>query len=107
MTLGERIKSYRHDAGLTLQQLSQQLGISMTYLNDLELGVRTPRRGLSDQTLSRFAGLFQMSVKELRNDIAEPRVLQISAAWTGKEVRVACLSTDGKITIAYPEREEV
>lgn len=38
MGIAQRIKSWREAAGLTQAQLAKQLGISQTYLSDLEHG---------------------------------------------------------------------
>ena len=61
MKLGERLRELRQQRDLTLLQLSQQTGLSVSYLSDLERGRTNP----SIDTLERIAGTYQVLLGEL------------------------------------------
>ena len=61
MKLGERLRELRQQRDLTLLQLSQQTGLSVSYLSDLERGRTNP----SIDTLERIAGMYQVLLGEL------------------------------------------
>ena len=42
MKVGQRIKACRKEAGLTLKQLSERVGISVSFLSDIENGRSNP-----------------------------------------------------------------
>jgi len=56
--LGERLKKLRKESGLTLDQLSSQLGIARTTLSGYESGRREPNM----ETILRIADLFNVSI---------------------------------------------
>lgn len=43
--LGDRLRDLRTEAGLTLSQLSERSGVSVSYLNDIEHGRTVPSLG--------------------------------------------------------------
>lgn len=43
MTVGERIKEYRKQAGLTQKELGDRLGVSNVHIGQYERGLRNPR----------------------------------------------------------------
>ena len=61
MKLGERLRELRQQRDLTLLQLSQQTGLSVSYLSDLERGRTNP----SIDTLERIAGTYHVLLGEL------------------------------------------
>lgn len=65
MKLGERLKSYRKNAGYTLAQLKDLSGLSVSYLSDLERGRTNP----SVKTLNTLASIYKISVSYLTEGI--------------------------------------
>jgi transcriptional regulator with XRE-family HTH domain len=61
MKLGERLKGYRKNAGLTLAELKEKTNLSVSYLSDLERGRTNP----SLETLKQIAGVYQTTVSAL------------------------------------------
>jgi transcriptional regulator with XRE-family HTH domain len=59
--LGDRIKEARVEAQLTLRGVAASLGISPSYLNDIEYNRRTPAEG----TLEKIAALFEFDIDDL------------------------------------------
>ena len=43
MTVGERIREYRKQAGLTQKELGDRLGVSNVHIGQYERGLRNPR----------------------------------------------------------------
>jgi transcriptional regulator with XRE-family HTH domain len=68
MTLGERLRSLRKGATLTLKQVEANTGISIPYLSDLE---RDKVLNPSLDTLGKLAGVFQLTVGELLEGVDE------------------------------------
>ncbi len=65
MKFGVRLKSLRKSAGLTLAQLKEATGLSVSYLSDLERGRTNP----SVKTLNKLASLYNISVSSLTEGI--------------------------------------
>ena len=63
-TLGQRIRHFRNEAGLTLDQLGERVGIAGSQLSLMENGRREPRLSL----LQGIAGTIGIPVSELLND---------------------------------------
>ena len=61
MKLGERLRLIRREHRLTLKDLSQSAGLSLSYLSDMERGVVNP----SIETLQKVAGAYEMKLTEL------------------------------------------
>ncbi|MFL0181933.1 MULTISPECIES: helix-turn-helix domain-containing protein [unclassified Mycobacterium] len=59
--LGDRVKDARVEAGLTLRGVAKSLGLSPSYLNDIEYNRRTP----SDDALQKISALFGLDLDEL------------------------------------------
>ena len=59
--LGDRIKQARLERGLTLRGVASSLGLSPSYLNDIEYNRRTP----SDDALQKISTLFDLDIDEL------------------------------------------
>ncbi len=60
-SLGDRIKEARVEARLTLRGMAKVLGLSPSYLNDIEYNRRTP----SDDVLQKIADLLGLDRDEL------------------------------------------
>ncbi len=63
-TLGQRIRHFRNEAGLTLDQLGERVGIAGSQLSLMENGRREPRLSL----LQGIAGIVGIPVSELLHD---------------------------------------
>ena len=61
----ERIKQLRIDKGLYQQYVAKQVGISPTYLSDLESG----RRNISKDILDKLCEVFGMELNELLDGV--------------------------------------
>jgi transcriptional regulator with XRE-family HTH domain len=75
MTLGDRLRSYRHLAGLTLKEVAHFTGISLSFLSDLEHGRSDP----SLDTLRRLARFYNVSA-DLVLDGTEPVINDLASA---------------------------
>jgi transcriptional regulator with XRE-family HTH domain len=102
MTIAERVKAYRLQPPYpSLRIMAQRLGITASYLSEIERGLKIPK----GKTLEKFAGFFGTTTQLLLyKEQADLRIMQISAAAVGDEVRVACLLSDGTVQMAYPEK---
>jgi transcriptional regulator with XRE-family HTH domain len=56
--LATALRKQRQAAGLTLKQLSQQCGLSISYLSDLERSIRDPRL----ETLERIGDVYGLEL---------------------------------------------
>lgn len=65
MTLGQRLRFLRKKNQFTLKDLSQLADLSIPYLSDVERGAVNP----SVETLQKIAKAYNMTVKELLNDV--------------------------------------
>jgi transcriptional regulator with XRE-family HTH domain len=73
--LGKRLRHLRHDQGLTLAQLGQQVGLSASYLSQIERGVAMP----SLSNLTTIARTLDVGVAHFfENDVSAPRVVRSS-----------------------------
>ena len=66
MSLAERLKDTRKQAGLTLEQLATEAGVSKTYLWELEHDTEGEKRPSAD-VLLRIANALQTTIAELLN----------------------------------------
>jgi transcriptional regulator with XRE-family HTH domain len=66
MSLAERLKDIRVQAGLTLEQLAAQSGVSKTYLWELEHDTHAEKRPSAD-VLLRIAGALKTTIADLLN----------------------------------------
>ena len=76
MTIGERIKKIRKEAGLTLDKFGERIGLKKASLSQIENG----RNGASDQTIKMIAREFGVSEEWLRTGDGEPKVVTASGA---------------------------
>lgn len=91
--LGSRIKSERKRGGLTLEQFSEQVGISRNYLWELEDGRKAPALG----TLCAMALALNISVDYLLGMTEERRTLTSSPApsWHSRSVERIAAALNG------------
>jgi transcriptional regulator with XRE-family HTH domain len=92
--LGKRLRALRNRRGLTLAQLAQQVGLSASYLSQVERSVTTP----SLPKLTAIAGVLDVELGYFFEEVvAPPRIVRLNRgkkiASTGG-VAVELLSTD-------------
>jgi transcriptional regulator with XRE-family HTH domain len=76
-SLGDKIRAMREERKLTLEELGKQLGLSTTYLSEIELKERTP----SIQTLQKISRYFNVPVSVFLQT-------QSKLATTGKKIKM-------------------
>jgi transcriptional regulator with XRE-family HTH domain len=59
--LGERIRKFRGDKGITQEEAAYRAGLDYSYYNQIEMGKRNP----SVKALSRIAKTVGVSIKDL------------------------------------------
>jgi DNA-binding XRE family transcriptional regulator len=69
-TLGQVVRQAREAKGLTLRQLAKEIGVSASFLVDVEKDRRKPLR----ERLPKFAEVLGVTVEDLR--IADPRTTE-------------------------------
>lgn len=98
MTLGERIRAHRKRAGLSQEQLAEQIGVSRQAVTKWESGKSTPGTG----HLFRLAEVFGTTVDLLLSpeDAAPPapQAPARRAAWRAR-LRTACLAAAGYLVL--------
>ncbi len=67
VTIGDNIRKYRKKKNLTQKELGDIVGISNTYLSDMEIGRTNP----SIKTLKRIAKGLEISYVDLMKDTEE------------------------------------
>ena len=79
MTVGERIRAARKEAGLTQKQLGEKLGVSAAMIGQYETGARNPKIG----TLIKIADALVINVNELVdfNDMNKHVIAEIFENW--------------------------
>lgn len=66
MNIGEQIKKYRKEAGLSQKELGQKLGVSQQHIAQYENGKRIPKI----ETINNIAGALQIGVRRLYPDFS-------------------------------------
>jgi|SRR5581483_10903101 len=67
--LGETIRTYREEAGLSLRELARRVNVSAPFMSDVELGRRFPK----EETLMEIATVLKVDSEELSKfDHREP-----------------------------------
>lgn len=76
MLIGNRLRKIRKDKGLTLKEVSKEIGISLPFLSDVERGDANP----SINTLEKLAAFYEMQVAELLINVENTQVEKIFPA---------------------------
>lgn len=69
-SVGEHIRNLREGAGMTLKNVSEQLGIDTSLLAKIERNERQPTR----QIIKHIADFFKIDEKELQNDFLSDQI---------------------------------
>ena len=98
--LGETIRTFREEAGLSLRELARKVNVSAPFLSDVELGRRFPK----EETLQAIATVLKINPEELskfdhRESVADfKRLLETNPA-LGVALRSAVTKVKtGKLT---------
>src|SRR5882724_4314662 len=59
--LGETIRAYREEAGISLRELARKVSVSAPFMSDVELGRRYPK----EETLREIATVLKLDPEEL------------------------------------------
>lgn len=73
MNLGSTIKTYRRNKKITLKELAEKVGITASFLSDIENGKKQP----SVETLSKLAEAFEVPLYMLFKDTSNEETLEI------------------------------
>ena len=87
--LSENIKRLRKQRGLSQLKLANELGMAITFINDIE----NCKKWVSPETLAKLAGFFGVPVAELFSTPAAPRPLDsqlFAQALTSELHRAIC-----------------
>ncbi|MBU9712110.1 helix-turn-helix domain-containing protein [Evansella tamaricis] len=78
--VGERVKKYRKEAGLTLTELADRAGVAKSYLSALERNIQT---NPSIQFLEKIAAVLNITIDHLLKDMdnMEPAGDDIDTEW--------------------------
>ncbi|WP_416149357.1 helix-turn-helix domain-containing protein [Salipaludibacillus sp. HK11] len=63
--VGERVKKYRKEAGMSLTELAEKAGVAKSYLSALERNIQT---NPSIQFLEKIAGVLKVTMNQLLKD---------------------------------------
>ena len=77
-TLGERIRELREEKDLSLPELATAIGVSASYMSDVELGRRLP----SDKHMVAVALALGTSLEELRRFDTRPPLQGIQKSYS-------------------------
>lgn len=94
MTIGERIKAARKQAGMTQQELADKLNVSYVGVSQWESGRRNPKQG----TLSRIADVLDIPLSDLigTHAMSDDEIFNaITRAWSHADYQVTMLQQQG------------
>ncbi|MCQ6268034.1 helix-turn-helix domain-containing protein [Fictibacillus sp. WQ 8-8] len=76
--IGELVKKYRKEKGLSLSALAERAGIAKSYLSSLERNIQT---NPSVQLLEKLAAVLDIPVEKLLNEKAEVNEAELDYEW--------------------------
>ncbi|UZJ80081.1 helix-turn-helix domain-containing protein [Fictibacillus sp. KU28468] len=76
--IGELVKKYRKEKGLSLSALAERAGIAKSYLSSLERNIQT---NPSVQLLEKLAVVLDIPVEKLLNEKAEVNEAELDYEW--------------------------
>lgn len=83
MTIGERVREARKDAGLTMKAFAARIGVSDASISMIENG----KNGISDQTVTSICREFNVSEAWLRDGLGEMHAARSREAELAELVR--------------------
>ena len=99
MTLGQKIKSYRKDHGLSMQAFADLSGFSRAYIGQLEKGINPSSGRATSPTLETFiklASAMHMSVDTLINSLDENQPVTVNQSAVGTSLPPSLIQKDEK-----------
>lgn len=105
MTVGERLRALRKEAGLTQKELGSKLGISASMIGQYETNVRNPKY----ETLKKFASVLNVNISEFVDlgDISPSLNSMLPLLDTVKDIIQKSPDPDGKIRFSSSECEQI
>lgn len=76
--IGERVKKYRLEKGLSLSELAERAGVAKSYLSSIERNIQS---NPSIQFLEKVSSVLDVSVETLLNDKHEGKDEPLDDAW--------------------------
>ena len=99
MTLGQKIKSYRKDHGLSMQAFADLSGFSRAYIGQLEKGINPSSGRATSPTLETFiklASAMHMSVDTLMNSLDKNQPVTVNQSAVGTSLPPSLIQKDEK-----------
>lgn len=99
MTLGQKIKSYRKDHGLSMQAFADLSGLSKAYIAFLEKGINpSSGRAISPtlETFIKLARAMRMSVDTLMNSLDKNQPVTVNQSAVGTSLPPSLIQKDEK-----------
>ena len=93
-TIGKNLAFYRRKKGLTQKQIAESVGLSITFISQIENGLSNP----SDENLKKIAECLDVSVIDLKNVVPSSPIEELFALLidlTEKEIIKWEISYDG------------
>ncbi|GAE30016.1 helix-turn-helix domain-containing protein [Alkalihalobacillus hemicellulosilyticus] len=78
--IGERVKKYRLEKGLSLSELAERAGVAKSYLSSIERNIQS---NPSIQFLEKVSTVLDVSVETLLNERNDSKDEQLDDAWIG------------------------
>lgn len=105
MTIGERLRALRKEAGLTQKELGERLGVSASMIGQYETNLRNPKF----ETLEKICDVLNVSMSEFIDMSAlSPSLNSVFTLYeTLKSIRNKCPDSSGSIPISPNEREQI
>lgn len=103
MNIGEQIKKYRKEAGLSQKELGQKLGVSQQHIAQYESGKRIPKL----ETINKIAGALNVGVRRLYPDFSYEEWEKTDTYKKGKHrYEIIKRGVMAILSFEYPEIEE-
>lgn len=105
MTIGERLRTLRKEAGLTQKELGEKLGVSASMVGQYETNIRKPKL----ETLKKIATVLDISILELvdLSSISPSLNSMLPLIETLEDIQNKPTASDGNIYLSAEERDRI
>ena len=105
MTIGERLRTLRKEAGLTQKELGEKLGVSASMIGQYETNLRKPKI----ETLEKIAAVLNISISELVDlSTLSPSLNSMIPLYESlKNIQNKFDASDGTIYLSTKERDQI